>query len=98
MYIRHQSVTVAVIGCIMLGWVSLGVSGSRFQSGSATLLYSNSSTAPEPQGEDAPEDTSGAGTRAVSQWMRSDVYLNPLAAAWRDLRFLVLLSDRLTPP
>ncbi len=95
MYIRHQSVTVAVIGCIMLGWVSLAVSGSRVRPGSATLLYSN--TSPEPQEEDAPEDTSGAGSRAVSQLMLSDVYLNPLAAAWRDLRFLVLLSDRLTP-
>ncbi|TAN87941.1 MAG: hypothetical protein EYR95_16390 [Phormidium sp. SL48-SHIP] len=96
MYIRHQSVTVAVIGCIMLGWVSLGVSSSRFQSGSVTLLYSDA--VPEPQGEDAPEESSGAGSRAGRQLMRSDVYLNPLAAAWRDLRFLVLLSDRLTPP
>ncbi len=98
MYIRHQSITVAVIGCIMLGWVSLGLSASRVQPGSAALLYSDSNTAPEPQGEDAPEESSGAGSRAVLQLMQSDVYLNPLAAAWRDLRFLVLLSDRLTPP
>jgi hypothetical protein len=95
MYIRHQSVTVAVIGCIMLG-LSVGLSASRVQPGSAALLYSE--TAPEPQGEDAPEDTSGAGSRAVLQLVQSDVYLNPLAAAWRDLRFLVLLGDRLTPP
>ncbi|MCC5899752.1 MAG: hypothetical protein JJU32_17765 [Phormidium sp. BM_Day4_Bin.17] len=94
MYIRHQSVTFAVIGCISLGLVGLGGASSETRLEPLPLLYAD--TVPQPQDNDAPDDSSGAGGRVVLRGVEADVYLNPLAAAWRDLRFLIRLSDGLS--
>ncbi|WP_159788700.1 hypothetical protein [Sodalinema gerasimenkoae] len=92
MYIRHQSVTVAVIGCISLALMSEGLTRSLAGLTSTPLLYSE--TIPNPPNDDTPGDSSGAGSRARLRVGDADVYLDSLAAAWRDLRFLTLLSDR----
>ena len=59
MYIRHQSVTFAVIGCISLALTSVGVNRSLGRLTPFPLLYSQ--PVPTPPDEEIPDGTSGGG-------------------------------------
>ena len=94
MYIRHQSVTFAVIGCISLALTSVGVTGSLGRLTPSPLLYSETApTPPTPPDDETPEGTSGGGSRAVLGVGATDVYLDSVPAAWRDLCFLIPLGE-----